>query len=116
MAVSRVAPVLLILSLGLTAGCSAQFLWQQDPILFNGIEFRSKSAPRDKKNNRKLFEVTVRPVSASMDGARAAGEHQGTVYCITNFGKSDIKWEIGPYDEVVPIEKDTLTLQGRCDP
>ncbi|CAN0585034.1 unnamed protein product, partial [Ectocarpus sp. 12 AP-2014] len=62
------------------------------------------------------FQVSVRPVSASFDGARAAGKYEATRYCITNYGNSSVKWTVGPDSNVVPVENDTLTLQGRCDP
>lgn len=95
------------------AGCGGGGLWNQDPVLFEGVEFRQKSSAVS-RNDRRSFQVSVRPVSASMTGAREAGKYEGTRYCIQNFGNSDIKWQIGPNSEVLPVENDTLTLTGRC--
>lgn len=97
-------------------GCSGLFTYtDDDTILFDGINFRHKAKAVDSKD-RKNFVVTVRPVSASMTAAREAGKYEATVYCINYFGKSDVKWSIGPDSEVVPVENDTLTLTGRCNP
>lgn len=95
------------------AGCGGGGFWNQDPVLFEGVEFRQKSSPVS-RDDRRSFEVAVRPVSASLTGAREAGKYEGTRYCIQNFGNSDIKWQIGPDSEVLPVEDDTLTLTGRC--
>ena len=96
------------------AGCGNAF-WNQEEVLFNGVEFRHKSAPVDRKTPRN-FEVTIRPVSASLDGAREAAKYEATRYCITRYCNSDLKWETGPDAEVLPVSDDTLVLRGRCDP
>ncbi|WP_428928614.1 hypothetical protein [Marinibacterium sp. SX1] len=105
---------IMLVALILAPGCAKVF-WDQEDVLFDGIEFRHKSQARD-KSDRKAFQVQVRPVSASITAAREAGKYEATSYCITHFGSSDIKWEIGPETEVVPIENDTLTFLGRCNP
>lgn len=90
----------------------------EDRITFNGFYFRAKSAPVDKKVTLAEFIVSVKDVSQSIDGARAAGGYEGTTYCIKNFGTSRIKWAVGPATppENLRIADDTLIFQGTCDP
>lgn len=86
----------------------------RDPVSFDGNFYRaSLDADRDARD---AFTLSVRPVSASLLGAKEAGRYEATVYCVNRYGRSDINWEIGPDDpdEVLPIADDTLTLQGRC--
>jgi len=97
------------------AGCNNSLLWNQEAVRFDGIEFRQKSAAVDRKTP-KQFEVSVRPVSASLDGAREAAKYEATRYCITKYGNSDLKWETDPDGEALPVRDDTLILRGRCDP
>ena len=103
--------LLLIATLVLTA-CNAER--RADRIAFDGQYFRADAKKLDK--NRLNFEVTVRPVSASLDGARAAGLHEGIRYCIGNFGTSDIRWVNGPDADggTLRISNDRLVLQGTC--
>lgn len=103
--------LLLIATLLLTA-CQAER--RADRIAFDGQFFRTSSKKLDKQ--RFNFEVTVRPVSASLDGARAAGRHEAFRYCIGNFGSSDIVWINGPdgEDGTLRVSGDTLELQGTC--
>ena len=103
--------LMLIATLLLTA-CSGER--RADRIPFDGQYFRTDSKKLDQQ--RKNFEVTVRPVSASLNGALEAGLHEGTRYCIGNFGTSDIRWVTGPESEngAVPISNDRLVLQGTC--
>lgn len=102
--------LLLIAALLLTA-CAER---RADRIAFDGQFFRASSKKLDK--DRINFEVTVRPVSASLDGAREAGRQEGTRYCVGNFGSSDIDWISGPdaEDGRLRVSKDTLQLLGRC--
>ena len=89
---------------------------REDRIAFDGVFFRS-DAKRLDRENRERFEVTVRPVSQSLEGARAAGAYEATRYCIENFGTSDIIWVYGPDGEAgtLRIANDRLTLEGACD-
>ncbi len=97
------------------AGCSSDAFWSQEAVLFDGIEFRQKSAPVDRKTPRN-FEVSVRPVSASLEGAREAAKYEATRYCVNRYGNSDLKWDNDPDGEALLVRDDTLILQGRCDP
>lgn len=87
---------------------------EAEDLLFDGRSFRSSlDADNDAKQN---FTVSVRPASASLEGAREAGRYEATVYCVNRYGSSDIIWIVGPDspDEALPIADDTLTLQGSC--
>ncbi len=96
-------------------GCS-----RDDPnqVAFDGVLFKSKTGAIDKKVSRADFTVTVFEVSQSLDGARAAAGYEGTKYCVTNYGTSDIEWTVGPETEPgrLAVVDNAITFQGRCDP
>ena len=104
--------VLLIAALVLTA-CSER---REDRITFDGQLFRASAKKIDKR--RLDFEVTIRPVSASLEGAREAGRYEATRYCIGNFGTSSVEWTEGPdaEDGTFRVSNDRLTLRGTCAP
>jgi hypothetical protein len=87
---------------------------RKDRLAFDGQYFRSKASKVDKDFQH--IDVSVKPVSASFEGALAAGEHEATRYCVLNFGTSEIIWEVGPDQkpETYQIQNDTLVLRGRC--
>ncbi len=95
---------------GLLAGCTSA----DDRILFDGQFYNAKL--RKVERQRDVFTVSVKPVSRSLAGAREAGEYEAIVYCVNNYGSSDIIWAAGPSapDGQLIIENDTLNLQGRC--
>ena len=105
--------VMLLLAALLISGCSRD----RDRVAFDDVEFRSKASSVDRKN-RAAFEVSVRPFSASADGAREAGRYEATRYCIERYGTSDIIWTAGPDAEAenLVVEGDTLALAGTCNP
>ena len=98
------------LCVGLLAGCNSP----EDRILFDGQFFTSKIRKVERQID--VFAVTVKPVSRSLKGAREAGRYEATVYCVNTYGSSDVIWTAGPDapEGQLNIEKDTLTLQGRC--
>jgi hypothetical protein len=104
--------LLLIATLLLTA-CSQR---REDRIKFDGQLFRASAKKVDKR--RLDFEVVIRPVSASLEGAREAGRYEATRYCIGNFGTSDVEWIDGPdgEDGTFRVSNDRLTLRGTCAP
>lgn len=108
----RFAPLALIAVLVVSA-CQER---RADRVAFDGVFFRSTSSNVDRQRDE--FEVTVSPVSASLDGARAAGRHEAIRYCIKNFGSSDIEWIAGPdgEDGTLTIANDRLLLRGTCTP
>jgi len=62
------------------------------------------------------FSVRIRNAAKSIAGAREAARYEATIYCIEQFGTSDIIWSIGPDDEAISLSNGSLTLAGRCDP
>jgi hypothetical protein len=98
------------LCVGLFAGCTSS----EDRIFFDGQFYTAKLRKVERQLDQ--FVVTVKPVSKSLDGAREAGRYEAVVHCVNLFGSSDIIWAAGPDapEDQLNIEKDTLTLQGRC--
>lgn len=94
---------------GLTA-CQGQ----DERIAFDGQYFRAKVQRLDGSYDR--FNVSVKPVSASLEGAREAGRYEAVSYCIKNFGTSEIAWVSGPDSPAAAqvIQGDTLVYQGAC--
>ena len=103
---------LFLIATVLLTACSPER--RSDRIAFDGQLFRASAKKLDKQ--RLDFEVTVRTVSASMNGALEAGRHEGFRYCIGNFGTSEIDWVNGPEadDNTLQISNDRLVLQGTC--
>lgn len=109
---TRTGLLVLAASVALTA-CSGERK-RRDQLPFEGIYFKSRAAST--REDRRAFTVTVTPVSASLDGARAAGRYEATKYCLRAFGSSDIDWTLAPDAEqaTLAVADDTLTLTGRC--
>ena len=107
--VTRSAFMALIALLSVTA-CGQD----EDAIRFDGQVFSSRL--KSERGDRARFVVTARPVSASLAGAREAARYEATSYCVNEYGSSDIDWQVSPDAEEaeLPIEGDTLTLQGEC--
>ena len=101
---------LLIAALMLSA-CGGR---KDERVTFDGQLFRASAKKTDKQ--RYNFEVTVRPVSASLAGAREAGRYEATRYCVGNFGSSEIDWVNGPdgEDGTLQVNNDRLLLTGTC--
>ncbi|EEX11259.1 putative lipoprotein [Ruegeria lacuscaerulensis ITI-1157] len=110
-AVAPMAGVLAVLTV--LAACSGN---AEDRVLFDGQAFRAKAKVVDKKRSPADFTVTVKGVSASLDGAREAGRYEATRFCIQNFGSSRIAWKVGPETEpqTLRIDNDSLTFAGKC--
>lgn len=88
---------------------------RDEDVAFDGQFFNARAKKVD--GERDQFEVTVKPFSASADGARAAGEYEAIKYCIDLYGSSDIIWQRGPDDEDgLLVAGDTLSLRGACAP
>lgn len=107
-------PLAMGLALALALGACTE---QDKRLAFDGQYFRAKSAMVD-KDNREHFVVTVHKPGQSLSGARQAGAHEGTYYCIRNFGTSRIKWTAGPDvpDAGLTLDKGVLTFTGECNP
>jgi hypothetical protein len=81
---------------------------------FDGLQFGGRlQADRE---DRRAFTAQVAPVSQSLAGAREAARHEGTVYCVRNYGSSDIEWISDPDadENALQIEDDRLFVSGRC--
>lgn len=96
------------------AGCDKKKEWEP----FEGIYFKAKASPVDKKETLAVFTATVWKVSQSLDGARQAVAYEGTKYCIAKYGTSKIDWTVGPDTPVenLTVVDDKLTYSGRCNP
>ncbi|MCF6430099.1 MULTISPECIES: hypothetical protein [unclassified Leisingera] len=86
--------------------------------LYDGIPFKAKAKPVDKKVNRADFSIEIKGADRSVTGARAAAAHAGTTYCVVNYGSSKIDWAVDPADQDTQL---TLTdgkavFQGTCTP
>lgn len=99
------------LAVAAVSACSSD---SRDDISFDGQYFRTKIAKVEDDWER--FEISVSPVSASLEGAREAGRYEGVRYCVQNFGTSVIDWVSGPDAEVgtLTISDDKLLLSGTC--
>ncbi|WP_299148650.1 hypothetical protein [uncultured Tateyamaria sp.] len=109
---ARMTGALLIAALALSA-CAER---KADRVAFDGQFFRSNASKVDKQRNQ--FEISVSPVSASLEGAREAGRYEATRYCIGIFGSSNVDWIEGPdaEDGTLRISGDKLLLRGTCAP
>lgn len=98
-----------VIAVLLVPGCGPR----DDDLAFDGNFYRTRLNDTDARHK---FVVTASPVSASLLGAREAARYEATVFCVNNYGSSKINWVVGPDDpdEAMPIEDDTLTLQGAC--
>lgn len=104
----------LVAAVGVTAGCESR----DDRTYYDGVYFRTKTEAIDKKATRSVFYTTISGASASLTGARAAAHHEGTRYCIENYGTSNIQWAQDPTsdDAQLTVTDDKLTFQGTCRP
>lgn len=100
----------LILSMAVIAGCTDS----KNRIAFDGQYFRAKVSKVD--GQRDVFTVRIRDVQRSLDGARAAGRHEGISYCVKTYGSSRIDWKVGPDTppEELQIVDNTLVFEGVC--
>ena len=104
-----IATLLLSASLALSA-CAKK----EERVFFDGVYFPVKD--KAIKDDRQSFVVTVRRAERSIKGAREAGRHGGTDYCLKNFGTSDIEWTLGPDvpDHLLERSGGNLVFRGRC--
>lgn len=83
-------------------------------ITFDGHYFRTKVAKVG--GQREDFTVSVRDISKSFEGARAAALHAGNAYCVGTYGSSKIDWVVGPDTPVsaLRLADNTLVYSGTC--
>ncbi|MEX0281664.1 MAG: hypothetical protein AB3N13_10825 [Arenibacterium sp.] len=104
-----------LLTLGLAlvlAGCANN----ENRVAYDGFFFKARAKEVDEDRSR--FVVTVFKVSQTIQGAREAGAHEATRYCIENFGTSRIAWIVPPDTplENLAIVDDTVAFEGECNP
>ncbi|MBW4960556.1 hypothetical protein [Sulfitobacter sp. CW3] len=92
------------------AGCSSR----EDRVAFDGIYFKTKISKVE--GQRDVFTLLVKNASQSIDGAREAARYEATVYCVNNYGSSDIVWVVGPDTSAdnLRLVDDSLTFSGSC--
>jgi uncharacterized protein YceK len=97
----------------LISGCSGT-IRNVNAVKFDGHYFSARTAKI--KSDPYGFTVRIRNAAKSIAGAREAARYEATIYCVEQFGTSDIIWSIGPDDEAISLSNRSLTLAGRCDP
>lgn len=97
----------------LVAGCTGTTR-KVNAVKFDGHYFAGRVSKV--KVDPYRFTVRIRNAAKSISGAREAARYEATIYCIEQFGTSDIIWSIGPDDEAISLSNGSLSLAGRCDP
>ena len=97
----------------LVAACSGT-IRNVNAVKFDGHYFAGRASKSSADPHG--FSVRIRNAAKSIAGAREAARYEATIYCIHQFGTSDIIWSIGPDDEAISLSNRSLTLAGRCDP
>ena len=97
----------------LVAACSGTTR-NVNAVKFDGHYFAGRASKNSADPHG--FSVRIRNAAKSIAGAREAARYEATIYCIEQFGTSDIIWSIDPYDEAISLSNGSLTLAGRCDP
>ena len=87
---------------------------REDRVAFDGKYFSTKISKVD--GQRDVFTLRVKNAAQSIDGAREAARYEATVYCVSNYGSSDIVWVVGPDTppENLRLVDNSLTFQGSC--
>jgi len=107
------ALVTVVVASSLLAGCSGK-MRNVNAVKFDGHYFSGRASKIEADPYG--FTVRIRNAAKSISGAREAARYEATIYCIEQFGTSDIIWSIGPDDEAISLSNRSLTLAGRCDP
>jgi hypothetical protein len=97
----------------LVAACSGT-IRNVNAVKFDGHYFAGRASKNSADPHE--FSVRIRNAAKSIAGAREAAQYEATIYCIQQFGTSDIIWSIGPDDEAISLSNRSLTLAGRCNP
>ena len=97
----------------LVAACSGT-IRNVNAVKFDGHYFAGRASKNSADPHG--FSVRIRNAAKSIAGAREAARYEATIYCIEQFGTSDIIWSIGPDDEAISLSNRSLTLAGRCNP
>ncbi|WP_241477361.1 hypothetical protein [Leisingera sp. ANG-S5] len=110
-------PAACLAALALVSACGTS-VTNKNRELYDGVPFKAKAKPIDKKTNPAVFQIDIKGVDRSVKGAREAAAHSGTKYCVTTYGSSDIEWANDPRNEDVPltITDGRAVFQGTCTP
>lgn len=105
-------PILILTLAGLVLSACVE---TSKRVRFDGEFYRSRvnAASGDRHN----FVVSVGPISRGVNGAREALRYEGTLYCVGNFGTSDILWQSDPVTgpvQALSREGNRLVARGRC--
>ncbi|MFW8637166.1 hypothetical protein [Cribrihabitans pelagius] len=111
----RLLPALCLAAAAALTACGAV---TEGRTTYDGVAFRAKAKPVDKRTSRAAFSVTIRNANRSLTGARLAADHAGTTYCVVNYGSSRIDWRADPRDETAPLalSGSNAVFWGTCDP
>ena len=111
--------LMVICAAAMVAGCSnlRERVSRSDRATFDGLYFPT-SAKRIDRENRDHIQVFVQKPRQSLKAAREAGRYEAVRYCIQEYGTSQIDWINGPdvEDSGLVFDKDTLVLEGKCNP
>lgn len=116
MAVTLKTVFALVASAGLLVGCGKSL---SERTFYDGVPFKTKAKPVDKKVSLADFRVEVFKASQSYKGARLAAHHAGVTYCLSDagYGTSEITWDVDPFDPEADLrlDGDTAVFHGTCD-
>jgi hypothetical protein len=108
--------VVLVLSAVALAGCDNA---KNKRPTYDGVAFKIKTKPVDKKISRANFTVEILDAAQSIDGARLAAAHAGVSYCLNDagYGTSDIIWDVNPRDPEAQLRlvEGSAVFQGTCE-
>lgn len=111
-----VLPIVLVLGAVALSGCDKS---KSKRPSYDGVEFKIKTKPVDKKVSRADFIVEIKDAAQSLDGVRLAAAHAGVRYCLTEagYGTSDIIWDVDPRDPEAQLRlvDGNAVFQGTCE-
>jgi hypothetical protein len=102
----RMKAVVIVAVLIALAGCS-----ERAPILFDGESFKSKS--KAVSDDNRTFTVETRDAAGREEAAVKAARYEATLYCMNQFGTSDMVWT-AESDDIVLTEDGKLVREGQC--
>lgn len=110
-------PAACLAALALVSACGTS-VTNKSRTLYDGVPFKAKAKPIDKKTDPAVFQIDIKGVERSLTGAREAAAHGGTTYCVTTYGSSKIEWANDPRNEEIPltITDGRAVFQGTCTP
>ncbi|WP_036797486.1 hypothetical protein [Leisingera caerulea] len=110
-------PMACLAAVTLVTACGTS-VSNRDRLLYDGVPFKAKTKPVDKKTDPAAFYVEIKGADRSVKGARQAAHHAGTKYCVVTYGSSKIAWATDPSDETAPLTltDGRATFQGTCTP